>query len=115
NVADGAIILRDRDAKALVAAAFGETLDFQAVEPRLSPLECEVLDRVITALMPSLVTLCGEQRESVGNSSGICEFVAYLELIVDQPVAARLGIALSRDLVPEAVPALTFNDLAELP
>jgi flagellar motor switch protein FliM/N len=115
NVADAAIILRDRDAKAVVAAAFGETLEPEAVETQLSPLERDVLDRVATALAGSLVTLCGEQREAVGNASEQCEFVAYLEVIVDQPVAARLGIALSRDLVPEAVPALTPQDLAELP
>ncbi len=117
NVAEAAIVLRERDAKAVVAAAFGETPDTQTDETRLSPLERDVLDRVATALTGTLVTLCGEQREAAAASSAaaLCAFAAYLELAVDQPVAARIGIALSRDLVPEAIPALTPEDLADIP
>lgn len=117
NVADAAIVLRERDAKAVVAAAFGETPDAQMGEAPLSRLERDVLDRVASALTGTLVTLCGEQREAVATSSAAAlgVFAAYLELGVDQPVAARIGIALSRDLVPEAIPALNPEDLADLP
>ncbi|HZZ00801.1 MAG TPA: FliM/FliN family flagellar motor C-terminal domain-containing protein [Candidatus Baltobacteraceae bacterium] len=116
NVADAAIILRERDAKAVAAVAFGEPPDPQPSEPRLSPLERDVLDRVVAALTGTLAALCGEQREGATATATIpSEFVAYLELLVDQPIAARIGIALSRDLTPEAAPALTPNDLADLP
>lgn len=117
NVADAAIVLRERDAKAVVSAAFGETPDTHAAQARLSPLEREVLDRVANALTGTLVTLCGEQREAVARSSAatLGVFAAYLELAIDQPVAARIGIALSRDLVPESIPALRAEDLADVP
>lgn len=115
NVADAALILRDRDAKAVAAAAFGETPDLRGAEVRLSPLERDVLDRVAAALIGTLVSLCGEQRELVASSASTRDFVSYLELLIDEPVAARLGIALSRDLVPEAVSAVTPSDLADLP
>jgi hypothetical protein len=116
NVANGAIVLRERDAKAVVAAAFGETSDAPSERARLSPLERDVLDRVLAALTGTLVPLCGEQRElSPTTAAAADEFVAYLELAIEQPVAARIGIALSRDLVPEAVPALDPDDLADVP
>lgn len=117
NVADGAIVLREPDARAVVSAAFGEASDAQTGEARLSPLEREVLDRVATALTATLVTLCGEQREAAAATSAAAlgAFAAYLELAVDQPVAARIGIAISRDVVPEAIPALAPEDLADLP
>lgn len=117
KVADAAIVLRERDAKAVVAAAFGETPDALPAEAGLSPLERDVLDRVASALSGTLVTLCGEQREAVATSSaaGLGVFAAYLELALDQPVTARIGIALSHDLVPEAIPAVTPNDLADVP
>lgn len=115
HVADVAIILRERDAKAMAAAAFGEMPDPYDAQAPLSPLERDVLDRVAKALMSALVSLSGEQREPVATTAPSGELVSYLELAVEQPVAARIGIALSRDLVPEAVPALTPDDLAELP
>lgn len=117
NVADAAIVLRERDARAVVAAAFGETPDAQTDEARLSPLERDVLDRVASGLTGALITLCGEQREPIATSSAAAlgVFAAYLELEVDQPVAARIGIALSRDLVPETIPALKPEDLADIP
>lgn len=116
NVAEAAIVLREGDAKALVAASFGETPDAQAAYASLSPLERDVLDRVAAALAGTLVTLCGEPREPAAASSAAAlgAFAAYLELAVDQPVAARIGIALSRDLVPEAIPALAPEDLADV-
>lgn len=116
NVADAAIILRERDAKAVVAAAFGETPDPQAADWTLSPLERDVLERVAAALTGTLAALCGEQREAVPTPTAVAgDFVAYLELAIEQPFAARIGIALSRDLFPEAIPALTPADLADLP
>lgn len=117
NVADAAIVLRQRDAKAVVAAAFGEAPDARAGEAPLSPLERDVLERVATALAGTLVSLCGEQREATaaGSAAMLRGFAAYLELAVEQPVSARIGIAVSRDLAPEAIPALLLEDLAELP
>jgi Type III flagellar switch regulator (C-ring) FliN C-term len=116
NVADAAIVLRERDAKAVAAAAFGEQLDPQTDISQLSPLERDVLDRVAGALAGTLVALCGEQREAAAASmAGAGEYVAYVELAVEQPISARIGIALSRDLVPEPVPALTPADLADIP
>lgn len=113
HTVDAAIVLRERDARAIAAAAFGEAT--VAANRRLSPLESDVLDRIVAALTGTLATVCGEQREaSIASVPAPGEFVTYFELAVDQPIEARIGVALSRDPVPEAVPALTAADLVDV-
>jgi hypothetical protein len=102
NVADAAIVLRSDDAVALAAALFGEPQAGATAPRALSPIECELLDRLVGALAANLGAICGTRDgHSVERVAGIGGFETYFELVVDEPVAARIGIALSRDPSPE--------------
>jgi flagellar motor switch protein FliM len=101
-IANAVVVLRGPDAAVLAAALFGEAEFVQAPERRLSPLECDVLDRMVNAFAANLGTVCGAREgRSVELVTGILGFVTYFELLVTNPVMARIGIALSRDPSPE--------------
>jgi hypothetical protein len=103
NVADAAVVLRASQACALAAAIFGEPSPEQPPRRELSPLENEVLERVVKAIAANLGVVCGNRDAlTVERVSGIASFVTYFELLVETPVAARIGIALSRE--PSAEP-----------
>jgi flagellar motor switch/type III secretory pathway protein FliN len=96
SIAAAAIVVRPRDALALAAAAFGEAV----AEPRpLSPVESEVLLRAVRALSGSLASVIGRDAAALEQILDISGYVTYFELILERPVAARIGIALSRDPV----------------
>lgn len=102
TVADAAVVLRAADAVALAATLFGEAQIAELPERPLSPLECDVLDRMVNAFAANLGTVCGtRENHSVERVAGLAGFVTYFELIVTDPVAARIGVALSRDPSPE--------------
>lgn len=106
-VADAAVVLRAGDAAALAAMLFGEAQTAQPQERRLSPLECDVLDRMVNAFAANLGTVCGaRESHSVERVRAITGFATYFELLVTDPAAARIGIALSRDPSPQCSPAL---------
>ena len=108
-VCQAAIVLRAQDALALAAGAFGELPG--GARP-LSAVEEETLTRVAGALSGSLAHVCGPGIEPAERILDISGFVTYFELLVEGPMEARIGIALSRD--PDAHPAKTLraNDLA---
>lgn len=115
-VTDAAIVLRPADAIALAAAAFGETAGEQRREREPSPIERDLLDRVVGAIAGSLSAVCGKrERETVERVNAISGFASYFELSLEQPVEARIGIALLRDPVPEPHGRLTLDDLGTLP
>jgi flagellar motor switch protein FliM len=113
--ADAAIVLRPPDAAALAAAIFGEPQPAPRVNCALSPMEREVLDRLVRAIAGSLAAVCGtregEEIENVGEIEG---FVTYFELQIEAPVVARIGIALSSDPPPEPRGHLTLEDLSQV-
>jgi hypothetical protein len=112
-IADGAIVLRPGDAGVLAAAAFGETFAEGKLDRELSPIERDLLDRVVTAIVGSLAPVCGKrEREAIERATEIAGFVTYFEVGLAQPVEARIGIALSRDPAPEPHGSLTLDDLA---
>jgi hypothetical protein len=112
NVADAAIVLRLPDAIALAAALFGESR-VAALDRALSPLERDLLDRAVNAVAGNLAVVCGTPEgrfvERVGEIRG---FVTYFELSIEEPVAARIGIALSRDPSPETRGSFEVGHLA---
>jgi flagellar motor switch protein FliM len=101
NVADAAVLLRAADALALAAVLFGES---GASAPRpLSPIECDVIDRLVNAIAANLGAVCGARDGyPVERVTAIAGFVTYFEVLVEEPIAARIGVALSRD--PSAEP-----------
>ena len=114
--ADAAIVFRAPDASAIAAAAFGEAPPERTAARELSALERDVLDRVAGAIAPSLQSVCGTRdREALECLPTLTAFATYFEVLLEQPFDARIGIALSRDPLPEAHGRLTLDDLAGVP
>lgn len=110
-IADAVFVLRPRDALALAACAFGET----AGEVRaLSTLEHEVLSRGLRAVYASLAPVCGRELSPLERVPGIRGYTTYFELLVEQPAAFRLGVALSRDPLPRPARTLRIQDLLDV-
>jgi hypothetical protein len=113
NIADAAVVLRAGDAIALAAALFGESPAAAATDRALSPIECDVVDRMVNAVAANLGAVCGAQEHrAVERVSTLAGFVTYFELLVEEPVAARIGIALSRDPSPETGGSIDLGHLA---
>ena len=116
SVADAAIVLRPPDAAALAAAIFGERIAEPAPSQRpLSPDRNAryVLDRAAGAIAGTLNAVCGpRERESLERVATICGYVSYFEIVVEQAVDARIGIALSNDPAPEPHGALEIETLS---
>jgi hypothetical protein len=116
TVADAAIVLRPRDARALARAAFGETASEDPVpDGPLSALESDVLARVSAAVGASLPAICGV-REGAGMER-VAEapaFTTFFELLLERPVRAAIGIAVSREPAPEPQGALELEGLGEV-
>jgi hypothetical protein len=116
TVADAAIVLRPRDSRALARAAFGETGEDPLPDVPLSLLETDVLARVTAAIGASLPAVCGVRDGSVVERvASLAGFTTFFELLLERPVRARIGIAVSRDPASEPHGALTLDDLVEIP
>ena len=110
-VADAAFVLRPRDALALATAAFGEIPgDARA----LSPLENEVVSRALHAVAGSLAPVCGRELSAPERIVDIRGYVTYFEMLVERPVALRVGVALSRDPMPRSTGTLRIDELLDV-
>lgn len=113
SVADAAIVLRPADAAALAAAAFGEREAVPETPRPLSRLERDVLDRAANAIAGALPAVCGaREHEALERAETIGGFATYFEILLERPVEARIGIALSRDPSPEPHGRVAIDDLA---
>ncbi|MGZ3561562.1 MAG: FliM/FliN family flagellar motor C-terminal domain-containing protein [Vulcanimicrobiaceae bacterium] len=112
TIADAAFVLRPLDALAIAAAAFGELPG----DPRpLSPVEERVVTRAVAALTSTLGPVCGmRDGTAVERLSELRGYTTYFELLLERPAAARIGVALSRDPVPEGHGSLCPQDLLDI-
>jgi hypothetical protein len=109
---DAAVIVRPEDASALAAAAFGE---HEARAATLSMLERTVLERTVRAMAMQFGPICGTAGElTVDAQLDVRTLRTFFELQVERPVRARIGVALSRDPLPDAHPGVTVDDLFDL-
>jgi hypothetical protein len=111
--ADAAVIVRPADASALAAAAFGE----RAVRATaLSSLERTALERTVQAIALQFGPICGSgTREPVLEVlTDLHGFTTFFELQLERPILSRIGIALSRDPLPQAHPAVELDQLYDL-
>jgi Type III flagellar switch regulator (C-ring) FliN C-term len=108
SVADAALILRPADAIALAGAAFGEPVqNGTRTAQLLSPIETEVVDRLINAMAANFSALCAMREAGAAQRvDAIAGFVTFFELLIESPIEARVGIALSRE--PGSTPSGTF-------
>jgi len=105
---EAALVLRAEDALGLAAGAFGETPD--AARP-LSAVEEETLARFASALSGSLAHVCGPGSSGAERILDISGFVTYFEMLIERPIEARIGVALSRDPNPAPGRTLRAEDL----
>lgn len=114
SASDAVIVLRAADAAALAAAVFGERAGDASLQRPLSPIEGDVLDRTVASVVGAFAAVCGE-RESFERVQSVCGCVTYFEMLVEEAVEARIGVALSRDPAPERHGTLGVGDLGGLP
>jgi flagellar motor switch/type III secretory pathway protein FliN len=111
SACDAAFVLRPADATALAAAAFGE----EAGGARsLSAVEQEVLLRALRGIAGSLAAVCGRDVTPLERILDIRGYTTYFELLVEQPAALRIGVALSRDPAVRAGTTLRIEDLGRV-
>lgn len=108
SLADACFVMRMADARALAAAAFGEA-DTYARD--LSRVERELLDRLARSLGGALAHACGRDVAAPERILDISGYTTYFELLLERPVRARLGVALSRETPPQGGPTLRPDDL----
>jgi flagellar motor switch/type III secretory pathway protein FliN len=101
---DVVFVLAPRDARKLLAAAFGE-------EPAgdggpLSTLEAGAIERIVARCAVACEALCVERRgpTSAADAARLPRSVAYFDVRVAAPVALTLGVGILRD-VPSPPPA----------
>lgn len=112
SIADAALVIVRRDAAALVGAAFGEPAGVSPARA-LSRVEHDVLDRMVDEIALNLGPLCGvAERHRACRIERLEGFETFLELIVESPVRARIGIAVSRDPAIETRGTFSTSHLA---
>ncbi len=115
SLTDAAIVLRPPDAQALVTALFGERDALR--EPReLSPIERDVLDRTANAFAAHLGAVCGaREAHSAERVAALEGFVTFFEIAIEEPLRARVGLALSRDPSPDPRARIEAAHLGAVP
>ncbi len=115
-VADAGLIFSFRDATALVGAAFGEPQGLADEGRALSAIEHEVLDRMVEGVAVNLSAVCGvSERLRAHRVENLLGFATFFELIVEKPVQARIGVALSREPTTDARGTLEKKHLSGVP
>ncbi len=111
--AHAALVLREPDAVALAGAAFGETVNGSRA---LSSIETTVLERMISVLGAACAPVCGLAAEvpAPQRVASIAGFVSYLDVQIDAPVQARIGIALSREPEGQLQGCVQIDDLLDV-
>jgi len=104
---DVVFVLARRDARTLLAAAFGE--DAAAPDGAWSALEAGAIERIVARCANACEALCVERRgptSSVDVARLPCS-VAYFDVRVAAPVALTIGVGILREL-PQAPPVATL-------
>jgi flagellar motor switch/type III secretory pathway protein FliN len=108
---DVVFVLAPRDARRLVAAAFGE--DTAVEDAAWSTLEAGAIERIIARCANACDALCVERRgpTSAVDAARLPRSVAYFDVRVAAPVAFTLGVGILRE-IPEAPPPSTLAPAA---
>jgi Type III flagellar switch regulator (C-ring) FliN C-term len=115
SVADAVLVLRAIDAIAIVSTIFGESLDAVSTARELSKIERDVVDRTASAMAANLSAVCGAREGHYAERVAVIgESVTYFELLLEEPVTASIGIALSREPAPEPRVCLELGHLADV-
>jgi flagellar motor switch/type III secretory pathway protein FliN len=103
---DVVFVLGRRDARTLLAAAFGEESGGGGA---LSALEAGAIERIVARCAVACEAWCVERRgpTSAVDAARLPRSVAYFDVRVGAPVALTIGVGILRDL-PAAPPAAEF-------
>lgn len=112
SVSEAAFVVRPDDALALAAGLFQE--EGGHAGRSLSRLESEVLERALRRLAGALTPVCGTEPSRLERILDIRGFTTYFELLVSDPVRARIGVALSREPQANPIAQLRIEDLADV-
>jgi len=95
RLGDALLVVRPRDARKLVAAAFGEA---ERADDALSEIEMRTLERMIAAILPLCAPFCGALGAVSRETPERCEHecATYVEVRV-APLGVAIGFALTRD------------------
>jgi len=111
TLGEAALVIGADDALALAALAFGESPSRGRVA---SPIEREVLARMVRALAGTLGVLVGASDAPPAEMAGeTAAFTTFFELALERPVPLRLGIA-TCEPEPVSTGGLRPADLAEV-
>lgn len=111
TLGEAALILGADDAVALAGLAFGESPDRGR---SASPIEREVLARIVRALGGTLGALVGVCESPPAESDAqAAAYTTFFELALERPAALRLGIA-TREPEPSSAGGLRAADLSEI-
>ena len=115
SVADAAIVLRPSHALALVGAVFGEAVSPKCGQRVLSPIELDIADRLAGAIAANLAAVCGvRDSATVERVAEIRGFVTFFEVMLEKPVEAVIGVALSREPSPEPRGCIELRHLSRV-
>jgi flagellar motor switch/type III secretory pathway protein FliN len=105
---DVLFVLAARDARRLVAAAFGEETTVE--DGSWSALEAGAIERIVARCANACEALCVERRgpTSTVEAARVSRPVAYFDVRVSAPVSLTLGVGILRDL-PQAPPLSTVT------
>jgi flagellar motor switch/type III secretory pathway protein FliN len=105
---DVVFVLAARDARRLVAAAFGE--DAASEGGAWSALEAGAIERIVARCANACDALCVERRgpTSAVDPAHLPRSVAYFDVRVAAPVAVTLGVGILRE-IPAPPPAATLS------
>jgi flagellar motor switch/type III secretory pathway protein FliN len=111
SLGEAALILGPDDAVALAGLAFGET---PSRGRPASPIEREVLARIVRALGGTLGALVGVcESPPVETEAQAAAYTTFFELALERPAPLRLGIA-TREPEPASAGGLRPVDLADV-
>jgi uncharacterized membrane protein len=113
SVVDAALVLRTIDAIAIASTIFGELPCTVSTVRELSKIEREIIDRTASAIAANLGAICGVRDGHYAERMGtVGAFVTYFDLLLEEPVTASIGIALSRDPAPQPLVHFELGHLA---
>ncbi len=99
---DVVFVLARRDARALIAAAFGEEL--APHDASWTELEAGAVERIMARAAPACDVVCGERRGPVRavDPAHLAPCADFFDLRVAAPVRLTIGIGIARSVAPPA-------------
>ena len=100
---DAVFVLQTADALALAQTVFNDKAQGRE---HLSRIEEEVLMRLIRSLAGTLSPICGKTMGVKRLDDRMPDLITFFEILIEEPVPLRLGIAFARDTTAKPGPLI---------